>query len=198
VHFIKAEKRSELEAYFAEKRRQIGEPLMPEGFQGETSVELSTVGDLINARGIENSGGNFYAKVAELIFDADISIANLESPPTIAKHAKSGLKMHSTLEQFNVHEQLEAEGFFYVGTNRSSPAQKKALVITVNGEAKTLVSHVNAVQVIQMINNHQIEPYLQLEKLGELIKSTLTECRSADIKEARRYADFVLGKSWRN
>lgn len=142
---IKPEKGSELQAYFAENRRQIGQPLLPEGFQAETSVEISAVGDLMKAKGIENSGGKFYAKVAELIFDADISIANLEAAPTIAKIESSKPTIHSTREQFNAfkghngkqytvfctannhildrgmegfnitHDQLEAEGFFLYG-----------------------------------------------------------------------------------
>jgi poly-gamma-glutamate synthesis protein (capsule biosynthesis protein) len=68
----------------------------------------------------------------------------------------------------------------------------------INGESKTLVAHVNAIPVIQMINDHKTAPHLQLEKLRELIKSTCTECRSACINEASRYADLVFGKSWRN
>jgi poly-gamma-glutamate synthesis protein (capsule biosynthesis protein) len=374
---IKPEKGSGLQAYFAEKRRQIGRPLLPEGFQGETSVEISAVGDLMKAKGIENSEGKFYAKVAELIFEADISIANLESPPTSAKTTRSGWTIQSTREQFNAlkghngkqytvfstannhildrgiegfnttHDQLEAEGFLHMGTNRSSEAQKKCLIITVNGmkfglvaatysvnnkpfpngknylvnvipfhrfqgkvdlslleeqlsfcrsqdcdfiivslhwglefeffprqnqvdiahqlieygadaiishhthniqpyefyqtrrdphrkapilyglgnlsslwsapyhalslianfdvikgringEAKTLVADVNVTPVLQMTHDHNRAPYLQLEKLRELIKSTRSECRSAYINEAGRYADLVLGKSWRN
>ena len=93
---IKPEKGSELQAYFAEKRRQIDRPLLPEGFQCETSAKISAVGDLIRAKGIENSGGKFYKKVADLIFDADISIANLESPPTSAKIAKPERTIQST------------------------------------------------------------------------------------------------------
>jgi poly-gamma-glutamate synthesis protein (capsule biosynthesis protein) len=374
---VKPEKGSELDAYFVEKRRQIGRSLLPEGFQGEKSVIVSAVGDLMKPKGIENSGGKFYAKVAELIFDADISIANLESPPTIARIAKSRRTIHATREQFNVlkghngrqytvfcvannhildrglegfntaHDLLETEGFFYVGTNRSFEAQQKGLIVTVsgvkfgfvaatysvnnqpfpngknylvnlipfhrfqgkvdvsllekqiafcrsqdcdfiivslhwglefeffprqnqvdiahhliecgadaiishhthniqpyeiyqtrrdphriapifyslgnlssvwsapyhalslvtsfdvirghvNGTPKTLVAHVNVTPVIQMMYDHKIAPYLQLENLRELIKSARSICRNASIDEAGRYADLVLGKSWRN
>ena len=52
----KAGKGSELQAYFAIKRRQFCQPPLPEGFQGKTSLEIGAVGDLIKARGIENSG----------------------------------------------------------------------------------------------------------------------------------------------
>lgn len=373
---IRPEKGSGLETYFAEKRRQIDLPLLPEGFETEKSVSISAVGDLVNTKGLENSIGKFYARVAEPIFDADISIANLESALTQAKVAKDEWTIQSTPEQFNAlkghngkhysvlctannhildrgmegfnttHDQLEAEGFNYVGTNRSSEAQKKGLIITangvkfglvaatysvnaqpfpegkeylvnvvpfhrfqgkvdvcllekqiefcrlndcdviivslhwgmefefyprqdqvdiahhlieygadaiishhthniqpyelyqtrrdshrrapifyglgnlsslwsapyhalslvvnfdvfkgrINGETKTLVGKVNATPVLQMIYDHENTPYLQLEKLRELIKLDLSESRKGYITEAGRYADFVLGSNWR-
>ena len=52
----KARKGSELQAYFAIKRRQFCQSSLPEGFQSKTSVEIGAVGDLIKAKGIENSG----------------------------------------------------------------------------------------------------------------------------------------------
>ena len=159
----KPEKDSKLEEYFAEKRKQINQPLLPKGFQGETCVKISAVGDLMNAKNLENSNDKFYAKVAELIFNADISIANLESSLTNSKVENKGFIINANLEQFNVfkghkdkhytifctannhildrgiegfnttHDRLEAEGFFYVGTNRSPEDQKKGLIITSNG-----------------------------------------------------------------
>ena len=378
---IKPEKGSGLEAYFAEKRRQIDRSLLPEGFQVETSAAISAVGDLLNAKGIENSAGKFYAKVAELIFDADISIANLESTLTTGEldpryqwvHGlinatqkqfdafKGHQGKHYTvfctannhvldrgMEGFNTtHDRLEAEGFFYVGTNRSPEAQKKILVMTsngvkfglmaatkgvnerpfpngkdylvnvipfhrfqgkvdvsfleeqisycisqdcdfiivslhwgmefeffprqdqvdiahhlieygadaiishhthniqpyelyqtrrdpnrkapifyglgnlstvhsephtalslianfdvvkghVNGVSKTLVARVNVIPVLQMKYECKPTPYLQLEKLSDLIKSARGESRSEEINEAAQYADLVLGRGWRS
>ena len=58
---IRPEKESGLEAYFAEKRRQFDRPLLPGGGQGKTSVEISAVGDLMKAKGTENSAGKFYS-----------------------------------------------------------------------------------------------------------------------------------------
>ena len=159
----KAEKGSRLKEYFAEKRRQINQPLLPKGFQGKTSVTISAVGDLMNTKGLENSKDKFYSKIAELIFNADISIANLESSLTNSKVENTGLQINATPEQFDIlkgykdkrytifctannhildrgiegfettHNRLEEEGFFYVGTNRSPEDQKKGLIITVNG-----------------------------------------------------------------
>jgi len=160
---VKAEKGSELEAYFTETRRQIHQPLLPEGFQREMSARISAVGDLMCAKNLENSVGKFYAKVSELIFNADISIANLESALTKAKNTCSGYKIQSTREQFDAfkghndkqytvfctannhildrgmegfnttHEQLKAEGFYYVGTNRTPEARKKGLILNSEG-----------------------------------------------------------------
>jgi poly-gamma-glutamate synthesis protein (capsule biosynthesis protein) len=160
---VKAEKDSELEAYFTETRRKIHQLLFPQGFQHETSARISAVGDLMCAKNLENSVGKFYAKVADLIFDADISIANLESALTRAKNTYSGWKIQSTREQFdafkghknkqytvfctannhildrgmegfnNTHELLQAEGFYYVGTNQSPEAHKKGLILNSEG-----------------------------------------------------------------
>ena len=164
---IKPEKGSELKAYFVEKRQLTGRSLLPGGFQAERSVAISAVGDLMNTKGIENSAGKFYAKVAELIFDTDISIANLEFTLTTGeldpRYQGAHWLLNATQEQFDAlkghqgkhytvfstannhvldhgmegfnttHDQLEAGGFFYVGTNRLPEAQKKSLVMTSNG-----------------------------------------------------------------
>ncbi len=377
----KPEKGSGLEAYFAVKRRQMDLPLLPEGFQGETSAGVSAVGDLMNAKGLENSASKFYAPVEELIFDADISVANLESTLTSgelsARYQNTRNQNNATPEQFDAfkghkgkqytvfctannhvldrgmegfnttHDRLEAEGFFYVGTNRSPEAQKKSLIMTsndvkfgfvaatfslnnrpfpngkehlvnvipfhrfqgkvdvslleeqisycmsqdcdfiiislhwgmefeffprkdqvniahyliecgadaitshhthniqpyefyqtrrdphrkapifyglgnlssvftapynalsliahidvvkghVNGAPKTLVARVNVTPVLQMKNDDKETPYLQIEKLSDLIKSSDREGESTDLNEVCQYADLVLGKSWRN
>jgi poly-gamma-glutamate capsule biosynthesis protein CapA/YwtB (metallophosphatase superfamily) len=102
---VKPEKGSGLEVYFAKKRRQIDRLLLPEGFRGDASVAVSAVGDLMNTPGIEDSAGKFYAKVEDLIFDADISIANLESTLTSAEIDTRQItqnQINATGEQFDV------------------------------------------------------------------------------------------------
>jgi len=80
-HILLPEKGSNLDNYF--KGHQGRSALfIPEGFREEKRARLSAVGDLMNARGTENSEGKFYALVSNLIFGADISIANLESTLT--------------------------------------------------------------------------------------------------------------------
>lgn len=55
---------------------------LPEGFVKQGGVSLAAVGDLIPAQGLEGAKDHIYEKVADLIFDKDISYANLESPLT--------------------------------------------------------------------------------------------------------------------
>jgi poly-gamma-glutamate synthesis protein (capsule biosynthesis protein) len=218
---IKPEKNSELEAYFAEKRRQNWRPLLPEGFQGETSVKISAVGDLMKPMGIENSEGKFYEKVAELIFDADISIANLESSLTGAKIAKSEWTIQSTRKQFNAlkghngkqytvfctannhildrgiegfnttHDQLEAEGFLYVGTNRSPEFKGKSLILTSNGVKFGFVAATYSLNnkpfpdgkdyFVNVIPFHRFEGHVDVS----LLENQISYCRSSD-------CDFIM------
>ena len=68
---------------------------------------MSAVGDLMNARGTENSVDKFYAHVTDLIFGADISIANLESTLTKDEVQKTTFSadetptINATPEQYN-------------------------------------------------------------------------------------------------
>jgi len=86
-------------------RRQFDQPLLPKGIQSEKSVAISAVGDLMNAKGMENSAGKFYANVAELIFEADISIVSLESTLTTAnldpQYQITHYQINATSEQFD-------------------------------------------------------------------------------------------------
>jgi len=65
------------------------------------------VGDLMNASGTENSEGKFYANVSDLIFGADVSIANLESTLTSSEVQETTFTadetptINATPEQYN-------------------------------------------------------------------------------------------------
>jgi poly-gamma-glutamate synthesis protein (capsule biosynthesis protein) len=217
---IKPEKGSNLEAYFSEKRRQIDHSLLPDGFQGEKSVSISFVGDLMNAKGMENSKDKFYAKVKELIFNAKISIANLESTLTSGKVVNIGLRINATSKQFNAfkghkgrqytvfctannhmmdrglegfnttHDQLEAEGFHYVGTNRSPESRKKGLILSLGGIKFGLVAatyqnnrHVpdGKDYLVNVIPIHRFRGKVELSLLEEQI----SYCRSQN-------CDFII------
>jgi len=100
------EKGSGLEEYFETHRAPDG-PLVPEGFQEECRTSLSAVGDLMNATGTEHSGGVFYSEIADLVFGADLSFANLESTLTRGEvvqddwAADDTPKINATPEQYD-------------------------------------------------------------------------------------------------
>jgi len=99
---IKAEKGSGLESYFRGKRQQTYQPLLPEDFRNEACTTLSAVGDLMPVNGTENSVGKFYAKIGGLVFNTDISIANLELALSDGECVNEGVyDKVATLEQFN-------------------------------------------------------------------------------------------------
>lgn len=74
-----------------EEALQAAKPLMtdrpanlrPPAFRGETSVTIGAGGDLLRSPGIDDSEDVLFDKVAHLLFDQDIAMANFESPITI-------------------------------------------------------------------------------------------------------------------
>jgi poly-gamma-glutamate synthesis protein (capsule biosynthesis protein) len=204
----KSEKGSNLEIYFAEQHLQMNRSLLPKEFQAEKFAKVSAVGDLMPAKGIENSKGRFYAKVSNLIFNADVSIANLEFSLTSDKFVpkRERYKMHATPKHFDVikghnkskrytvfntannHitdwgmdgfdttlDQLEADGFYYVGTNRTPEDQKKSLIITSNGVKFGFVSATYQVRPFYRNKGYQVNfiPFHRFQEKVDL--SLLTE-----------------------
>jgi poly-gamma-glutamate capsule biosynthesis protein CapA/YwtB (metallophosphatase superfamily) len=55
---------------------------LPAGFEKQTSLTLGAGGDLLQADGLELSRDILFENVADLLFEQDISLANLESPVT--------------------------------------------------------------------------------------------------------------------
>jgi len=76
---IYPEKGSLVGAYFKENIRSLR---LPEGFEKKHIVTFGAVGDLIKVEGLENAKDKLYKKVADVIFDKDISYGNLESQLT--------------------------------------------------------------------------------------------------------------------
>jgi poly-gamma-glutamate synthesis protein (capsule biosynthesis protein) len=76
---LRGEKGAQLEAFFKNNQKKFS---LPEGFGKKYSVTFSAVGDLIKVKGLENSRDKLYEKITGLIFDKDISYANLESQLT--------------------------------------------------------------------------------------------------------------------
>ncbi|KAF0192793.1 MAG: poly-gamma-glutamate synthesis protein (capsule biosynthesis protein) [Gammaproteobacteria bacterium] len=159
---INAEKGSGLEGYFV-RQRHPDAPLLPEGFQPERVVRLSAVGDLMRAHGLGNSQGKLYASVADRIFGADVSFANLESTVIDIDANARGLHVTVTRDEYeaykgyadrqytvfstannhildggvqgvsSVHDLLEADGFRYVGTNPTWERRRQGVIIESNG-----------------------------------------------------------------
>ncbi|MGE5341568.1 MAG: CapA family protein [Candidatus Omnitrophota bacterium] len=76
---VRPEKGSQLETFFYKNERVIN---LPAKFRKNQSVTFGAVGDLIKVPGLENSKDVFYEKIADLVFDNDLTIANLESQLT--------------------------------------------------------------------------------------------------------------------
>jgi len=79
---ILPEKTSQKESFFIMNMDKTPIFTLPKGFEKKHSITFSAVGDLIKVEGLENSKDKLYEKVADLIFDKDISYANLESQLT--------------------------------------------------------------------------------------------------------------------
>jgi hypothetical protein len=75
----RSEKGTHLEAFFKNNKKVL--PLSG-NFEKTHSVTFSAGGDLIKVEGLENSRDKLYENIADLIFDKDISYANLESQLT--------------------------------------------------------------------------------------------------------------------
>ncbi len=76
----RGERGRNLEAYFAENRRK--KILLPPGFIPEQAITLSAVGDLMQHDALTWQHYSPYQTIADMVFSADISFANLESPLT--------------------------------------------------------------------------------------------------------------------
>lgn len=73
------EKGSSLKPYFTTNTGPIA---LPQGFEKKHTVTFGAAGDLIKVPGLENSQDKLYEEVADLLFNKDISYANLESQLT--------------------------------------------------------------------------------------------------------------------
>ncbi len=100
----KAEKGSQLESFF---RDGTGEITLPDDFLPSGEVTFSAVGDVIKIDGLEHSRDHLYEKIAPLVFDSDISYANLESQLSTGEAGgytfseKETPPLFCTLDQYN-------------------------------------------------------------------------------------------------
>ncbi len=76
----RGERGRNLEEFFAENRRR--KISLPSGFVPEQTINLSAVGDLMQHESLAWQHDSPYRTIADTLFSADISFANLESPLT--------------------------------------------------------------------------------------------------------------------
>lgn len=67
---------SGLERFFERQKERVWR--LPEGFEAQSAVRLSAVGDLMNHAFLAGSGETLYRHVEDLIFGVDVAMANLE------------------------------------------------------------------------------------------------------------------------
>ncbi|RVH99935.1 CapA family protein [Sinorhizobium meliloti] len=58
---------------------------LPKDFVGQASLTIGAAGDLMPAEGLEHSKDFLYESVSDILFDVDVSFANLEAPVTAQK-----------------------------------------------------------------------------------------------------------------
>lgn len=63
-------------------QRDAGIARLPDGFEKQATLTLGAGGDLLQAKGLENSRDVLYERVADLLFGQAVSYANFESPIT--------------------------------------------------------------------------------------------------------------------
>lgn len=102
----RAEKGSGLESFF--KQQHNYQPVLPQNFEKNITLELSAVGDLMCNSALDNSAECYYEKVKDLIFQADVSFANLESTLTSGKIKKTSISqdelpmINASMNQYDI------------------------------------------------------------------------------------------------
>jgi len=110
---------SRLEEYFA---RPAAAPTLPDGFAVEAEATLSAVGDLMPHPYLAASRVTLYRDVADVIFDADLAMANLEcvvidAPPNLMIDMTAGPPVAMNRAAFDVV--CGAFGFLTTANNHS-------------------------------------------------------------------------------
>lgn len=117
---LHAEKGSGLEAYF-ERQPSWYRGSLPDGFSAIGEVSLSAAGDLMDHPFVPASGNTLYADVADILFDADVSMANMECVPhdvhgPIPFTVRAGPRLHYQPGSFEVLTRHESKRFTFLAT----------------------------------------------------------------------------------
>lgn len=117
---VRAERGSGLESFF--KQQQGYQQILPKDFEKDITLELSAVGDLMCNSALDNSAECYYEKVMDLIFQADVSFANLESTLTSGKIEKPSIspdelpKINASLSQYDILKGYQGRCYTVVQT----------------------------------------------------------------------------------
>lgn len=101
----RAERGSGLEAHFETQRAHRW--ALPAGFEVDREITLSAVGDLMNHEYLEGSGDSLYRDVADLVFGADLAMANLECVVTAAPTSNLSLNLRTAGALTFSHAELD-------------------------------------------------------------------------------------------
>lgn len=116
----RAPRRSGLERFFAQQDAR--EVRMPPSFSPEAEVTISAAGDLITHPFLSHSHSVLYGDVAELIFGADIAMANLEcavldrATTKLEFSTRSGPSLSFTTAEFDVVSAHGTRQFDFLAT----------------------------------------------------------------------------------
>jgi len=116
----KALRGSGLEAYF--EKQKSARCKLPSGFETRTELTLTSVGDLINHVYLAQSKDSLYAQMADRVFGADVTMANLECP--IVPSTKKAFIFDPTVppplsydvENFSVVKGYQGKKFSFMAT----------------------------------------------------------------------------------
>lgn len=113
-------RRSGLEAYF--RAQEAFQWQLPDGFLPRRRVSVSAVGDLMNHPYLPNSADTLYREVDDLIFGADLSMANLEcvvypkGTGQLSFSPKNGPPLYYDLESFDVAKGFQGRQYAFMAT----------------------------------------------------------------------------------
>jgi poly-gamma-glutamate synthesis protein (capsule biosynthesis protein) len=116
----RARRGSGLEPFFEFQKTHVWS--LPAGFQGRDELTLSAVGDLMPHSYLLNSSTSLYSDVSDLLFGADVSMANLEAvlynkaAGEFSFSPRSGPPLYYNFETFDVVKGSNGKKYSFMAT----------------------------------------------------------------------------------
>lgn len=189
---------------------------LPHGFERETTLTLGAGGDLLQAEGLELSKNKLFENVADLLFEQDVSFANLESPVTRGELVKEVIGDRAppieccNLAQFETLTSHNGRSFTVVNTSNNHAfdrglegvettlealSEKRALTVGTNrapeeyGKGKHLIANgikLGFAAATFGLNGHQVPPE---ERYRINVSSLLPKNGSSDLELLKQQID---------